>query len=451
MVAMDLVRATMVGLVVASACGGTGGGDGSGDGSGGSSSASTHGDDSSAGGSCVEGCPAGSDCVDGTCVPWCDCADPCNCGCAVAADDCPSIECSVDGDCGEGQVCLDGLCNPAPPDCASRPQPGPAEPLALGEGDGVVTALAFVEIDAGAPQLLVARGDAVLAASDTTVTPLLTAGPVQRLAAADLDGDGVAELAVAGIAPAPTLQVFRRDADGTTWTAFHEDALGGHAIDVLVFGDHDGDGMIDLLVQTEAGISSLPGLGGGGLADAVALGAAQAQGRMAAGDFDGDGSVDLAYPVAMGYGIIVGGAGGEAGLEGVGAASPSVGMFADDFDGDGVVDLLDVRADANLRLWDPAFGSRGNADDFDLTDVVHVGVARIDSNERADVFAIASDGSLATRFGWDVRPELELVPLACDEVDASLTPPSVVAVGRDADGVLWLATSDGSTVERRRW
>ncbi|MBK8235401.1 MAG: VCBS repeat-containing protein [Deltaproteobacteria bacterium] len=448
---MDLVRATMVGLVVASACGGTGGGDGSGDGSGGSSSASTHGDDSSAGGSCVEGCPAGSDCVDGTCVPWCDCADPCNCGCAVAADDCPSIECSVDGDCGEGQVCLDGLCNPAPPDCASRPQPGPAEPLALGEGDGVVTALAFVEIDAGAPQLLVARGDAVLAASDTTVTPLLTAGPVQRFAAADLDGDGVAELAVAGIAPAPTLQVFRRDADGTTWTAFHEDALGGHAIDVLVFGDHDGDGMIDLLVQTEAGISSLPGLGGGGLADAVALGAAQAQGRMAAGDFDGDGSVDLAYPVAMGYGIIVGGAGGEAGLEGVGAASPSVGMFADDFDGDGVVDLLDVRADANLRLWDPAFGSRGNADDFDLTDVVHVGVARIDSNERADVFAIASDGSLATRFGWDVRPELERVPLACDEVDASLTPPSVVAVGRDADGVLWLATSDGSTVERRRW
>jgi hypothetical protein len=111
------------------------------------------------------------------------------------------------------------------------------------------------------------------------------------MAAADLNGDGKADLVTVGF----SVNVLLGTGTGSFQAPQHY--AGGSAVNSSVaVADFDGDGMIDLATgHFDTGtVSVLPGIGGGTFGPPVAAAAANAPGVVAAGDFNGDGRPDLA-------------------------------------------------------------------------------------------------------------------------------------------------------------
>jgi hypothetical protein len=115
---------------------------------------------------------------------------------------------------------------------------------------------------------------------------------VASIAAADLDGDGKADLAV-GIQRGSVVMTFMNHGDGS----FREgDAYGvaGNPRGIAAV-DLDGDGTIDLAAAGDGGaLTLLPGEGGGSLRGERAYRVGWYTWHAATGDFDGDGVEDVA-------------------------------------------------------------------------------------------------------------------------------------------------------------
>jgi hypothetical protein len=150
-------------------------------------------------------------------------------------------------------------------------------------GDGRAD-VAVVEAD-GFVSTFMNRGDGTLGARRDYAAGSEGSGPVS-IAAADLDGDGSADLATAN--GNASISVFRNNGDGTFAEQRDYPLTGGNAVSLAV-GDLDGDGRPDAVT---GGVSVLLNNGDGTFAERDYD--AKGSNSIALGDLNGDGKLDVA-------------------------------------------------------------------------------------------------------------------------------------------------------------
>lgn len=175
--------------------------------------------------------------------------------------------------------------------------------------------------------------------------PLGLPGPVLSLAGGDLDGDGLRDYAALVPGEPRRLVVHRaQQAGGHAATTVLADA--GDALDVEI-ANVDAGGPAELLVAEGGTVTVLRAVGDAFVAgDPIATGAAGSLTRIAAAHLDGDGRVDLVGADGGGAPAVVAlrgdGTGGFAplGRRATGLPAASTAVAAADFDGDGRVDAV---------------------------------------------------------------------------------------------------------------
>lgn len=221
-------------------------------------------------------------------------------------------------------------------------------------------------------------------------------GELNDLASADLDGDGAAELVVAGD---PAIRVLGNDGAGhfverAPWTP--EPPL-PRALGVAT-ADLDGDGAVDVVVGVGTDdLRVLFGDGVGGLASHRAYAVPDATtspiSRVLVADLDGDGDSDVV--VAPHLRVLHGdGAGGLAHHQTVAGRVRHV--VLEDLNGDARSDLVVVGGDPNAFVWLPADGAGGFGAAVEVpsgTNVHGLAVGDLDGDGDADVVTANWDSS----------------------------------------------------------
>ena len=169
------------------------------------------------------------------------------------------------------------------------------------------------------------------------------------VAIADMNGDGRPDLVIANSA-GPSVSILLEQADGTFGPK--TDFLLQDPPTVLVTGDFNGDGKIDVAVTGRSGVTTLPGNGDGTLGTAVTYPLTNAPNLLAISDFNQDGKLDLVAAGACGdtcgfVTVLLGNGDGsfQTGTDFSAGGVPSEFTIAD-LNGDGVPDL----AFANLSV-----------------------------------------------------------------------------------------------------
>jgi hypothetical protein len=187
----------------------------------------------------------------------------------------------------------------------SSPAPVGRRPAWVSSGDlngDAFTDLAVANADDGLVRILLGNGDGRFAAAPQSPLPLGTR-PI-AIAAADLDADGKADLAVADFADS-VVRVLRGHADGT----FGPPARFGVGAQPtsLAIADYNRDGRLDLVVANRLGnsISILQGNGAGAFVPDRNQAVGTDPQSAAAGDLNGDGATDLVVANASDNGIAV--------------------------------------------------------------------------------------------------------------------------------------------------
>lgn len=185
------------------------------------------------------------------------------------------------------------------------------------------------------------------------------AGIADLLAAADIDGDGKADLITAGLG-GTSISVRRGNGDGTFGTAASYSV--GYAADFLTTADLNGDGRADVLVASaDSGkVSVLLGQANGSLGSALSNTVGARPRSITVADFNSDGTPDLAVANSMDntVSVLLGNGDGtfQTGVTlAVGADARSV--AATDFNSDGKADLVAANFGDNTLS---VFLGRGN-------------------------------------------------------------------------------------------
>jgi hypothetical protein len=183
--------------------------------------------------------------------------------------------------------------------------------------------------------ILLGNGDGTFQAAQN-----YTAGArIRSVVAADFNGDGIPDLAVANNA-AGTVSVLLGNGDGT-FQAPQDFAVGNGPV-ALTVGDFNGDGIADLAVANslDATMSVLLGNGDGTFQAAQSYAVDSSAQAVAVGDFNQDGVLDVAVATMLDMNILLGnGDGTFQAAQGYAAGSDPVSVAVGDFNGDGYPDL----------------------------------------------------------------------------------------------------------------
>ncbi len=239
----------------------------------------------------------------------------------------------------------------------AQTQPGngiETENVAVGDfnGDGIPD-LALLNTSQGLVQVYLGNGDGTFIASP--LTPPSTGTSAVAIVAGDFNGDGIADLAVTSTGTTNTVEVFLSNGDGS-FTATTPIPLIANTesptAGLIVASDFNGDGNLDLaVVNGQGSVEILLGDGHGNFSAGSTVGYSQAAEQiftpiyLAWGDFNGDGNTDLIMDVPVqdqtsqggGTGAIALG-NGDGTFSGFSTASQVSGVG--DFNGDGITDIL---------------------------------------------------------------------------------------------------------------
>ena len=214
-------------------------------------------------------------------------------------------------------------------------------------GDGIVDLATTVGSFAnGGIRILLGRGDGSFGAP-ITMPVADGAGPI---VAADVNGDGVADLVVQE--GAGNVRVYTGKGDGT-FLAHGSPTVFDKGVGGLAVADFNGDGRMDLVIASGSSVSFALGNGDGTFAAPKPVSVGRATGRLDIADVNGDGNLDVL--VTTGFPDSGSGArvfGSFAVLDGDGAGSFTLDPFHDnlatddpvavaDFNGDGRVDIVE--------------------------------------------------------------------------------------------------------------
>jgi hypothetical protein len=222
----------------------------------------------------------------------------------------------------------------------------------------------------------------------------------RALAARDLNGDGVTDLAVAADTG---VRILLGNGDGSFLDggSFAAGTPAWVAVD-----DFNNDGKRDLAVANNGGVGILPGNGDGTFGAMTVSAAGGATSTLTTGDFNNDGKRDLAATTSNGIAVLLGTGTGAFGAPTAYGAGAGIGQVAaGDFNGDGKHDLV-----VNSFIPPPGgpFGSAalvfqaGNNGNFSLRSQ-----NLTDSNPH---------GLVAADLGGDAKPDLAVVNNFADTV-----------------------------------
>jgi hypothetical protein len=190
----------------------------------------------------------------------------------------------------------------------------------------------------------------------TALAPLQVAAPVRAIVIADLNGDGIPDLAIASASG--TVSVFLGNGDGTFQPP--KSFPVGASPNAMLVADFNGDHKLDLATANASGtVSVLLGNGDGTFQPPKLFAVGNSPLALVAADLNGDGIIDLATANAASntVSVLLGNGNGTFGLE----KEYPVGSFpsalvAADLNGDGIPDLAIANAgsgDVSVLLGQP--------------------------------------------------------------------------------------------------
>jgi hypothetical protein len=185
-------------------------------------------------------------------------------------------------------------------------------------------------------------------------------GYLMALATGDFNGDGKPDLATIGhyvqgtLPDRDSVAVLINAGNGTFGAPFTYGS--GWKPDDIVAADFDGDGILDLAVANESdrNVSTFHGNGNGTFASRVNYGSSTFPQSLAAGDLNGDGHADLAVTTSSGVAILLADAGGgfhQIGDVVVGPNSFPVSIAIGDLNRDGIPDLAIVNQGYGITTY----------------------------------------------------------------------------------------------------
>jgi hypothetical protein len=160
-------------------------------------------------------------------------------------------------------------------------------------------------------------------------------GDTRATAAADFDGDGKPDLAIADNG-GDTLTVLTKVGTGAAPSINSFSA--GHQPFILNVGDFNSDGKPDLVVSNSSGLLLMLNNGLGGFLAAATFGPAGSPRAVVAADFNGDGKPDIAASFTTSVMVFLGNGQGEFGAS-INTAANVLQLTTADFNGDGKLDL----------------------------------------------------------------------------------------------------------------
>lgn len=198
--------------------------------------------------------------------------------------------------------------------------------------------------------LCVARVDADGGVTATSLGSIVSAAT--RVFVRDLDADGHADLLLVGAADGLSLTYLRGRGDGGFDLALGQTVaeFAGYPLALVAI---DGDDRLDLLLWGHGGLRVARGQGSGNFDAPRAWAGVGAGGPFLAAELTGDGRVDLVTPTAAGLALFPGVARGLAAPRTIFDHSDVLALAAADLDADGARELLVVTAaiDRSVLLW----------------------------------------------------------------------------------------------------